>query len=507
MPLLPAAAPTADEAHIVNVSSMAAFAGIPQNAAYSLTKGAVRSFTEALRAELVGTNVGVSTLFPGAVGTDIMDRARGAQAERLAAFGKTRIAPYLRRPPEAAARQIVRAIEHDKARVLLGPDARALDVVARDPARPHRPHRPGARPRSPDRRNRCCESCNGPPATSAARRSPRCTRTATSTLVGALVYDESKAGRDVGEVCGIGPIGVTATSDRDAILGVDADCALYMAQGEMDPTGALDDICALLSSGKNVVSTALTALIYPKSAGDEVVDRLEAACAAGGTCFHGTGIEPGWAGEVLPLTMSGVLGRVESILVQELMDYSTYDVPEMMFDIMGFGQAPDVPVPLSDPELAGSVFRAPLLMVADGLGAEVERFEFRREVAVAAEPVVAKFGTIEAGTVSAQRFSCTAIVGGREALTIEHITRVGADQAPDWPTGRGWRVTVEGVPSMILDSTIAVHGEDDTRQGCLATAMHAVHAIAPVCAAEPGIRTFLDLPMICGRGVLDLGAG
>jgi short-subunit dehydrogenase len=121
----------ADEAHIVNVSSMAAFAGIPQNAAYSLTKGAIRSFTEALRGELVGTNVGVSTLFPGAVGTDIMDRARGAQAERLAAFGKTAIAPYLRRPPEAAARQIARAIERDKVRVLLGPDARMLDIVAR----------------------------------------------------------------------------------------------------------------------------------------------------------------------------------------------------------------------------------------------------------------------------------------------------------------------------------------------------------------------------------------
>ncbi len=121
----------ADEAHIVNVSSMAAFTGIPQNAIYSLTKGAVRSFTEALRAELVGTTVGVSALFPGAVGTDIMDNARGAQAARLAAFGRTRIAPYLRRPPQAAARQIVRAITHDKPRVLLGPDARALDITAR----------------------------------------------------------------------------------------------------------------------------------------------------------------------------------------------------------------------------------------------------------------------------------------------------------------------------------------------------------------------------------------
>ena len=72
----------------------------------------------------------------------------------------------------------------------------------------------------------------------------------------------------------------------------------------------------------------------------------------------------------------------------------------------------------------------------------------------------------------------------------------------DWPTGRGWKVTVEGRPSMVLDSQIATHGEDETDQGCLGTAMHAIHAIAPVCAAAPGIRTFLDLPMITGRGVI-----
>ena len=85
---------------------------------------------------------------------------------------------------------------------------------------------------------------------------------------------------------------------------------------------------------------------------------------------------------------------------------------------------------------------------------------------------------------------------------VEHITRVRDDQAPDWPTGRGWHVTVEGNPSMELKSRIAVHGEDETEQGCLGTAMHAIHAIAPVCAALPGIRTFLDLPIIAGRGVL-----
>ena len=321
-------------------------------------------------------------------------------------------------------------------------------------------------------------------------------------LVGALVYSDAKAGRDIGELCGVGPIGVAATTDRDEVVALDADCVLYMPQGEMDPMGALGDICRLLASGKSVVSTAVTALIYPASLGAAVVERLEAACAEGGSSFHATGVEPGWAGEVLPLTMSGILHRVDSILVQELMDYSTYDSTEMMFDIMGFGVPPDQPVPMADAALAGSTFRAPLMLLAEGLGAEIDGFDYRREVAVAAEPVEVAAGVIESGTVSAQRFACSAIVHGRRALTIEHITRMGADQAPDWPTGRGWRVTVEGTPSMVLDSRIAVHGEDDTDQGCLATAMHAVHAIAPVCAAEPGIRTFLDLPMITGRGVL-----
>jgi len=321
-------------------------------------------------------------------------------------------------------------------------------------------------------------------------------------LVGALVYSDAKAGRDVGDICGIGDIGITATTDPDEIVALDADCVLYMPQGEMNPMGALDDICRLLASGKNVVSTAVTGLIYPRSLGEKVVQRLESACAEGQASFHATGIEPGWAAEVLPLTMSGLFQRIDSLLVQELMDYTTYDSADMLFDIMGFGKRPDEAVPMADAALAGVTFRAPLMLLADGLGATIDDFVYDRQVALAAEHFDVKAGRIEAGTVSAQRFGYTAIVDGRRALTVEHITRLGDDQAQDWPTGRGWKVTVEGRPSMVLESKIATHGEDETDQGCLGTAMHAVHAIALVCAAAPGIRTFLDLPMITGRGVL-----
>ena len=322
-------------------------------------------------------------------------------------------------------------------------------------------------------------------------------------VVGVLVYSEDKAGRDGGELCGIGPIGVTATKDRDEILALEADCVLYMAQGDANPAPALDDICALLASGKNVVSTAVTPLIYPASMGPIVVDRLEKACAEGATTFHATGIEPGWASEVLPLTMSGIFRCVDSLLVQELLDYSSYDNAFMLFDVMGFGRAPDAKDVIgADPSILAGVFRAPLMLIADGLGATIDRFDFDRQVTLAEQPFDVAAGRIETGTVEALRFSATAIVDGRPALTVEHVTRLRPDAAPDWPSGRGWKVTVEGRPSMVLEAKIAKNGEDENDQGCLGTAMHAVHAIVPVCAAPPGIKTFLDLPTIIGRHVL-----
>ena len=321
-------------------------------------------------------------------------------------------------------------------------------------------------------------------------------------LVGALVYSDDKAGRDIGETCGIGPIGVTATQDRDEVLALDADCVLHMSRARMTVDEVLDEICPLLESGKNVVATTSPRLIYPKSAGPEVVARLERACAAGGTSVHGTGIEPGWASEVLPLTMSGVLRRIDSILVQEILSYASSANREIIVDTMGFGLPPDAQVPGADPARPGASFKAPLMLVADALAADVEDYVFEREVRVAEEAFDIAAGRIEIGTVAAQKFSFSAIVGGRKAITIEHVTRVHDSVAPEWPTGRGWKATIEGVPSMAIEAKVGINGEDELFQARIATAMHAVHAIAPVCAAAPGIRTFLDLPLLFGRHTL-----
>lgn len=121
----------AEEGHIVNMSSMVGLLGLPHNVAYSLTKGAVRSFSEALRAELVATGVGVTVVFPGAIRTDITNTARGSHAARLASMGNSRLAPIAMRPPEVVARRIIHAIDHDRARVTVGPDARSVDFLTR----------------------------------------------------------------------------------------------------------------------------------------------------------------------------------------------------------------------------------------------------------------------------------------------------------------------------------------------------------------------------------------
>ena len=120
-----------DEAHIVNLSSMVGLLGLPQNASYALTKGAIRSFSESLRNELAGAGIGLTVVFPGAIHTNITNAARGAQASRLAELGQSRFAPVVMRPPSSVAKGIVKAIERDRGRVVVGPDAHLLSAWSR----------------------------------------------------------------------------------------------------------------------------------------------------------------------------------------------------------------------------------------------------------------------------------------------------------------------------------------------------------------------------------------
>lgn len=119
------------EAHIVNTSSMAGFLGFPNQSAYSMSKAAVKAFSETLRVELACHNIGVTSIHPGAIKTNIMHAAMaksGADDEtkKLAAlvdrFGKS---------PEDLARKVLKAVKANRMRVLIGPDAYLFEILKR----------------------------------------------------------------------------------------------------------------------------------------------------------------------------------------------------------------------------------------------------------------------------------------------------------------------------------------------------------------------------------------
>lgn len=318
-------------------------------------------------------------------------------------------------------------------------------------------------------------------------------------IVGGFTYSADKAGRDLGEVAGIAPIGVALTNDRQAILDLEADCVLFLAGAENDVPGSIRDICALLESGKNVVSTAAN-FIYPKSLGAEVETAIREAAEKGGVTFHGLGIMPGFLAESVPLYLTRLARRIDRLVASETLMYDKYPSAYQMFDLMGFGFAPDDPTPFfANVELVGETWRHSGMLVADVLGLKIDRIENFRNVVVTPRDLHVAAGTIKAGTVGAMNFGVSVISEGRERIRLQHFTRMAADLAPDWPQGHGWIINLEGEPTINTRIEIGSDSILPTDDACMATGMHAVHAVPYVIKAEPGIMLLTDAPPIAGE--------
>jgi hypothetical protein len=331
-------------------------------------------------------------------------------------------------------------------------------------------------------------------------------------VVGTLVYSPEKEGQDAGLLCGLDPVGITATRDREAIFALDADCVCYTPL-----TPDLEEVCRLLESGKNVVTTAF--LFHPRSMPVEDLRRLEAACARGHTAVHGTGINPGFVGDLLVLTLSGMSRRVEHVQVTERANWmKLYDSAELIF-LARFGCEPQEAT-LENHPFAGfmsGLFLESVGMVAQGLGIRLDERRTLQELELAGADFEVAGRPVRRGTVSGQRYRWQGLRRGHPVIEIEVLWTIGDEYPAAWPQpDEGWTVSIEGEPSLRATFT-ALPSLDRTRgisipaaqSVAIATAMHAVNAIVPLCKAGPGVKTFLDLPLITGThaGAVDLGAG
>jgi hypothetical protein len=316
-------------------------------------------------------------------------------------------------------------------------------------------------------------------------------------LVGAYAWSPEKVGRDVGELCGIDPIGVAATDDVDALLALAPDCVVYTPKWP-----DVDDLCRILESGVNVVATA--GFITGHALGADR-DRILAACARGRSSIFGSGMNPGFA-NLLGLVSAGLCDRVDSITVLESVDSTGYDSPDTERSV-GYGR------PIDDPELpamtrAGTaVFGDAVHLMADALGLPLDEVRCDAEHARTTEDLDLGTWSIPAGCVAGVAASWKGIHDGRPVVDLRVRWRKGRTLDPDWPIEHGYVVEVQGRPAVRTKlevypppDFVATSFTDFMVLGMIMTAMPAVNAIPEVCAAPPGIVTYLDLPLIRPRG-------
>lgn len=321
-------------------------------------------------------------------------------------------------------------------------------------------------------------------------------------LVGCYAWSADKVGRDVGDLAGIAPLGVSATDDVDALLALKPDVVVYNPMW-ID----VDELVRILDAGINVVASA--SFITGHNLGDGRV-RLAEACRRGGATLFGSGVSPGFA-ELLAIVAGTACDRIDKITIAESADTTLYDSPDTERPV-GFGAAiddPDLP-PMAATGTA--VFAEAVALVADALGIELDDITCVSEYAQTTEDLPMASWTIPAGHVAGVYASWQGTVAGRTVIDINVRWKKGQTLEPDWKLdGDGWKITIDGRPTVTMTVGFlppqdmienATSLEDFFVLGHIMTAMPPIHAIPAVVAAAPGIATYTDLPLPMPRGVV-----
>ncbi len=329
-------------------------------------------------------------------------------------------------------------------------------------------------------------------------------------LVGVWVHSEEKVGRDAGELANGKPNGVAATNDVEALIALEPDCVVYGASGPDRDAGAISDYERILAAGINIVTTTSTTLINPLAYVPAHRERLEAATRAGGSSIYASGIEPGFLCDQLPVILSSASRSISKIHCHEIALYDDYGVEEIMVNALGFGQALDYEPWIMLPGAIAGEFEGQVRYIADGLGVEVSEIRETYDRRLTDQPIETAFGTVEPGTCGAIRFQAIGVVDGREAIIIDHITRLARHVGTDWPIGEedlSYRIVIEGKPN--FDVWITPTLDDPAEAGIatmgsgagamLATAMRVVNAVPYVVDAEPGLLRSLEMPITVPR--------
>jgi 2,4-diaminopentanoate dehydrogenase len=327
-------------------------------------------------------------------------------------------------------------------------------------------------------------------------------------LVGVAVSNPDKVGEDVGTICGLDPVGITATDDTAALIALRPDALVHFGPTAAHANDNLRDIGAFLRGGVDVCSTAMTPWVWPTMSQNPPswIDPITEACTEGGSSCFTTGIDPGFANDLFPMTLMGLCGEVRQVRALEILDYINYEGDYE--DEMGIGRPPEFVPLLEHTDILVMSWGATVPMMAHAVGIELDQITSTWEKWVTDKPIDTAKGRIEPGQVAGIRFTINGIYRDEPRICLEHINRVGQDAAPDWPRGNEndvYRVVIEGSPSITQETAFRFSdgsGRDAAAAGCLATGIRALNAVPAVNQLPPGWVTALDLPLIPGVGTI-----
>ncbi|OHB79913.1 MAG: hypothetical protein A2Z25_22440 [Planctomycetes bacterium RBG_16_55_9] len=298
-------------------------------------------------------------------------------------------------------------------------------------------------------------------------------------IVGAVDPDPEKAGKDLGQLCGIGPLGIFIRNNLDDAIGATPiDVALVTTVSRL---AVLESQVAELAKAKlNIVSTC-EELFYPWKTHPEVAARIDEVCRQNGVACVGTGVNPGYLMDLLPTFLTGLCQNVEKVEVWRVQDASVRRIP--------FQQKIGAGLTLEEFEAkrkAGTLRHVGLPesvdFIAERLGWKLDRNTESLEPVIAEKQINTGYKPISKGMARGVHQVGRGFVGDREVITLNFRAAVGEPEPYD-------QVHIDGQPNIRSRIDGGVNGD-------IATCAIALNAARSILQARPGLKTMAQIPPI-----------
>jgi hypothetical protein len=298
-------------------------------------------------------------------------------------------------------------------------------------------------------------------------------------IVGAVDPDPEKAGKDLGQLCGIEPLGITIQDNlAGAIKGQSVDVALVTTVSSLV---AIESQVAELAKAKLDIVSTCEELFYPWKTNPEVAGRIDEICHRNGVACLGTGVNPGYLMDLLPTVLSGLCQNVRKVEVWRVQDASVRRIP--------FQQKIGASLTLEQFEAkrkAGTLRHVGLPesvdFIAERLGWKLDKNTESLEPVVAENQIDTGYKPIAKGMACGVQQVGRGFVGDREVITLNFRAAVGEPESYD-------QVHIDGEPQIKSRIAGGVNGD-------IATCAIALNAVRSILQAGPGLKTMAQIPPI-----------